>query len=50
MTHIGTILVDRPKLVLGAISFLLAALMIVNCGGSSSETSGAPGLIQFRPS
>ena len=43
MTQIGTILVDRPKLVLSAISFLLAALMIVNCGGSSSETSGAPG-------
>ena len=37
MTYAVEIFAQRPKLVLSLFSFIFAALMVVNCGGSSSS-------------
>ena len=43
MSYVLANIANRPKLVLTALSFLLAVLMIVNCGGSSDGPPGLPG-------
>ena len=43
MSYVLANIANRPKLVLSVLSFLLAVLMIVNCGGSSDGPPGSPG-------
>ncbi|MCY4474764.1 MAG: DUF4349 domain-containing protein [Chloroflexi bacterium] len=45
MTYAIDMVAQRPKIFLSLFSFIFAALMVVNCGGSSDGESGFPGAL-----